>query len=72
MVKEVENVENQLHNMVNIFINSIDRECCGFITTSLSIKGDFVPTIANISSIMINPLPWPLLAKQHDFWKPKS
>jgi soluble P-type ATPase len=37
MVKEVQMVENQLHNMVNIFINSIDRECFGSITTSLSI-----------------------------------
>jgi hypothetical protein len=58
--------------MVAILTNLINRECWGYVVTSLSIGCDYVLAIANISSTMTNALPWSLLATQHDFWKPKS
>jgi hypothetical protein len=72
MVEKVKKVEKQLHNMVNISINSIDKECCGFVITSPSIGCDYVFNIANISSPMIDALPRSLLAKHHDFWNCKN
>jgi len=33
-VVEVEEVENQFHKMIDIFIDLVDRECCGFIIAS--------------------------------------
>jgi hypothetical protein len=72
MVEKVKKVEKQLHNMVNISINSIDKECCGFVITSPLIGCDYVFNIANISSPMIDALPRSLLAKHHDFWNCKN
>jgi hypothetical protein len=56
----VENIEDQCQNMVDVLIDSIDMECCGF-------GSDSTPNIANISSTLTNTLQWPLLAKQCDF-----
>jgi hypothetical protein len=71
MVEKVENFENQFHNMVNISIDSIDKDCCGFVITSPLIGCGYVFNIANIFFPMINALPCSLLAKQHDFWNTK-
>ncbi len=68
----MESIEDQCQNMVNVLIDSIDKECCGFVATSPSIGCDSTSNIANISSTLTNSLWWPLLAKQRDFWKPKN
>jgi hypothetical protein len=58
--------------MVAILTNLINKECWGYVGTSLSIGCDYVLAIIDMSSTMTGALPWSLLATQHDFWKPKS
>jgi hypothetical protein len=52
----VENIEDQCQNMVDVLTDSIDRECYGFVTTSLSLGCDSTPNIANISSTLTETL----------------
>jgi hypothetical protein len=61
-----------MSNMVNVLIDLIDKEYCGFAVTSPSIGCDSTPNITSISSTLIDTLQWPLLMKQCDFWKPKN